>query len=317
MLGRTLAQMRNLRISPDVEWELLIVNNNCSDETDTVIAQYAHQLPIRRLFEPALGISPSRNRALSSATGDLILFTDDDILVSPEWLVAYAGAAQDWPLAGFFGGTVQPWFVVPPPAWIKQNLQSLEGVYALRQFGDDVRPFVEGEMPFGANMGFRVAAINGLGFNDRLGAVGAEQLRGEETDFVQRLARTGAKGVWVGNASVQHYIPPERLTTQYVWNWYSNSGRTYVRMKQVRACKLLGGAPRWVVRKYWEARLKTWALAVRRTPAWCRNYCSAAFLEGVILESRAQRIAADCSAEIDPRQTPEPHMTLQESLHGK
>ena len=53
LLDRTLTEMHRLRIPPSVEWELLVVNNNCTDQTDTVISNHKKYLPIRRLFERA------------------------------------------------------------------------------------------------------------------------------------------------------------------------------------------------------------------------------------------------------------------------
>ena len=64
LLDRTLTQMHQLRIPADVEWELLIVNNNCTDETDPIIARHETALPIRRLFEPNPGLSNARNCAV-------------------------------------------------------------------------------------------------------------------------------------------------------------------------------------------------------------------------------------------------------------
>lgn len=63
LLDWTLARMRELRIPDGVEWELLIVNNNCTDQTDAVIARHAGVLPIRRIFEVNPGLSNARNRA--------------------------------------------------------------------------------------------------------------------------------------------------------------------------------------------------------------------------------------------------------------
>jgi len=68
LLDQTLNHMRNLQIPPDVDWELLVVNNNCTDQTDTVIERYEGDLPIRRLFEARPGLSHARNRALAGGT---------------------------------------------------------------------------------------------------------------------------------------------------------------------------------------------------------------------------------------------------------
>ena len=51
LLDQTLTEMRKLRIPPGIEWELLVVNNNCTDDTDGVLDRHEGRLPIRRLFE--------------------------------------------------------------------------------------------------------------------------------------------------------------------------------------------------------------------------------------------------------------------------
>src|SRR5262249_10345499 len=77
---------------PTADWELLVVNNNCSDNTDGVLDSFAARLPVRRIFEPKQGHSNARNAAVRSASGDYIIWTDDDVLVDKEWLVAYERA---------------------------------------------------------------------------------------------------------------------------------------------------------------------------------------------------------------------------------
>src|SRR5262249_4803687 len=135
LLDRTLAQLRHLEVPPGVSWELLVVNNNCSDHTDEVLARHAPHLPLRRLFEAEQGLSASRNRAVAEAPGELILRTDDDVLADPRWLAEYVEAAKRFPEAGFFGGTIDPWFEVPPPAWVRDNLDILCGAMVVRQLG--------------------------------------------------------------------------------------------------------------------------------------------------------------------------------------
>lgn len=72
---QTLAAMRQLQVPAGVEWELLVVNNNCTDATDDVIERHSTHLPIRRLFEVKQGHSHARNRAVAEATGELIVWT--------------------------------------------------------------------------------------------------------------------------------------------------------------------------------------------------------------------------------------------------
>ena len=183
LLEKTLAKMRRLSIPSDVEWELLVVNNNCSDRSDEAIARHASSLPLRRLFEAKQGLSHARNCAIEHAKGDLVLWTDDDVLVDENWLLEYVRAANRWPQAAFFGGTVDPWFEHEPPSWIKSNVDMLGGPFAVRRLGSEERVIEEtGLLPWGANMAMRTAAVGSERFSPALGRCRDGHLLGEEVD---------------------------------------------------------------------------------------------------------------------------------------
>ena len=103
LLDQTLTRMGDLRIPAGVEWELLIVNNNCTDETDAVIEKHrsARVLPVRRLFESKQGQVHARNHAVSEARGELLIWTDDDVLVPPGWIESYLTTAKMVPSAAY------------------------------------------------------------------------------------------------------------------------------------------------------------------------------------------------------------------------
>ena len=118
LLRQALEQMTKLSIPPDVQWELLVVDNNSTDATPDVTNSFESRLPIRRIFEPKAGKSYALNRAISEASGDYILWTDDDALVDKLWLTAYCTAFKRWPDAAIFGGPVEPTFDGSPPPWL-------------------------------------------------------------------------------------------------------------------------------------------------------------------------------------------------------
>lgn len=286
LLDRTLAEMENLRIPSGVEWELLVVNNNCTDDTDAVLARHATRLPLQRLFERRQGKSYAANFAVERSRGELILWTDDDVLVDPEWVAEYVKAAEMWPGASFFGGTVDPWFAEAPPRWLRRHFIRIGNVYAARQLGSEVRPFVGEELPFGANMALRRQALAVRGFDPQLGPSGQEQVRGEETELLAALQRLGHRGIWVGPARVHHYIAAERLTKRYVWEWYRGMGRCLARRQSYKDCKQLWGAPRWAIGKYWRARVQSLLLAPFQGTRWVDSFREAALCQGIIEESR-------------------------------
>jgi glycosyltransferase involved in cell wall biosynthesis len=289
LLERTLAQMQCLVIPPGVKAEILVVNNNCTDNTDEVIAQHRQSLPIHALFEPTPGKSFAANRAVQEARGDLILWTDDDVLVDPLWVDAYLSAATRWPQAAYFGGVIEPWFEATPPGWIANNLKTLGMAYALNNHGEISRPFREDEMPFGANMAIRKKAFESVSFDSALGPSGNNQVRGEETALIRQLKRQGHVGIWVSEAKVKHCIPSSRLTRKYVWRYCVGHGRTMARRNGVPRGKWLYGIPRWLVRQYYEHWLKSVWLRLRGSPDWVSNFTKAAIWRGVIAECVLQK----------------------------
>jgi glycosyltransferase involved in cell wall biosynthesis len=294
VLDRTLARMCELRVPDGVQLEVLVVNNNCTDVTDEVTARHAHHLPIRRLFEPSQGIAFARNCAASAASGELLLFADDDCLVDPNWLEEYVAAARQWPGAVIFGGTIDPCFEVEPPLWINANLDILTEVFGILQRGPAVRPLTETESVFSGNMAIRTEVLRKNLFDTRLGRVCRQRVGGEEIDLFVRLMRGGYRGIWVGTARVRHYVPCEHLTMKYVWESYRGVGRTAVLMEGVGESKRLWGLPRWALRRYWEASVRRWCLRPFRGRGWVRALKDAAMSKGLLEQVSAELAAGRC-----------------------
>src|ERR1017187_1820515 len=66
--------------------EVLIVDNNCTDDTQEMVEAFRERLPIRRVTESRQGLAHARNKAVLEFRGDVLLFTDDDIRLGPGWL---------------------------------------------------------------------------------------------------------------------------------------------------------------------------------------------------------------------------------------
>lgn len=292
LLDQTLNEMRKLRIPDGTNWELLVVNNNCTDHTEQVIAKHSHALPLKHLKETKAGLSHARNCAVDVAKGQLLLWTDDDVLVDREWMATYIHASRDFPEADFFGGTVIPWFEVEPPKWLKKNFAIVEGAYAARDLGQQIREFDPGELPVGANMAFRMTAVRDMRYDPSLGRVKDRLTSGDETDFVERLTEKGGRGVWVGPAEVRHFIPSPRMSKAYLRDLYTLSGQTYIRRKEIGEAPLLFGVPRWIFRQYVSSVLMTWLTGFTKGRAWMRAFVKSSLLKGAIKESRRQWTAA-------------------------
>jgi hypothetical protein len=288
LLDRTLAKLAELRVPAGITWEVVVVNNRCTDDTDAVLARHSTHLPLVRLYEERAGKSYAANSAVDACKGELLLWTDDDVLVDPDWMECYVNAAAMWPDATFFGGTVSPLFAQEPPAWLVRALPVVSGVYALIEPRPDGRPIGRREVPpVGANMAIRRRAFDVTCFDPRLGPCRDGRILGEETKLIHDLMDAGHSGVWIGTARVRHYTPAQRMTKQYLWDYWVGMGRADARMSFGADYRLLGGAPRWAVRKYLTARMALRFLTPFGGKRWAMLFCQAAKMKGLILEWRS------------------------------
>jgi glucosyl-dolichyl phosphate glucuronosyltransferase len=227
-LRRTLARMTEMQVPQGVEWELIVVNNRCTDATDEVIESFAGQLPLRRAWEPQPGLSNARNRAVMEARGRYIVWTDDDILVDEGWLAAYVGAFRRWSDAVVFGGPIEPEFEGVPPRWLPPILDRVGAVYGRQNLGDapvSLGGLKPGSGPYGGNMAMRAEVLRRFRFDPALGVTPDGYSVGEETDVIQRLLAAGFTGWWIPDARVRHWIPSSSQNLAYIRRWMIGAGR--------------------------------------------------------------------------------------------
>lgn len=276
LLLETLESLRALIVPAGVQWELLVVDNHSSDASSEVIASYREVLPLCSLREVEVGLSRARNTAARAVVGDLILFTDDDVRVDPNWMKAYVEAAHRWPGAGYFGGEIRPEFAAEVPPWVKRNRAALAGMLCARDLGSVEGRLRLGEFPYGPNMAVRRDSLGLASFDERVGRKGDAQVRGCEGSFFRSLERQGVRGVWVPEAKIRHYIPACRANSRYLWRYYHGSGRSQVRLSV--ACGLY---PRWRVLS---AALRELAKSCVWSWAWPRHLATLAWMSGALFE---------------------------------
>jgi len=272
----------------------VVVNNNCTDHTDSVIGAFADRLPIRREFEPQRGLARARNRAVNSAKGDYIIWTDDDVIVDPDWLLAYVEAFRRWPQAAVFGGRIEPRYIESAPQWVIECQELLGGMLAIRDLGEEYLPlsFAGWRLPYGPNFAVRAAEQRLFRYNLKLGQAPGQRRRGEETELVQRLLRSGAQGYWVPKAKVEHCFVCEQLTVKCAANFWSSAGevQAFCDALPVPARHIWFGAPRGLWYRMIEAWLRYRIHRLISSPAvWLPSLEVSAFNWGRIRYWRSQR----------------------------
>lgn len=195
--------------------EILVVNNNCTDETSSVVERFADRLPIGQVIERKQGLSHARNRAMLEAGGDWVLFTDDDVLLTSGWLSSYLAAFKAYPEASFAGGRILPYWEKKPPTWFRgKRLDLIDGLLVWYDMGSAIRPMADNDpLPFGASFAVRRSLSCKVGeFRSDLGVNGKSMGRGEETEFVERAKLAGATGIYVGTSVCHHVADPGRFS---------------------------------------------------------------------------------------------------------
>ncbi|MDQ7905782.1 glycosyltransferase [Phytohabitans sp. ZYX-F-186] len=198
-------------------FRVLVVDNAPStNATARVVAAAARRGPVDYLLAPEPGLSRARNAAVAAAPGEILAWTDDDVVADPHWLAEVARALAEHPEAGVVSGVVVPaQLATPAEVWFEQYGGHSKG----RGFTPAVfSPATAHEQsplyplpPFGvgANMTFRPGVIESIGgFDPALGA-GSTAMGGEDTLAFTRVLLDGGTIAYQPTALVRHYHRPD------------------------------------------------------------------------------------------------------------
>jgi len=291
-LTRALQSVTECVLPETVSWEVLVVDNNSTDETPSIVRHFCEAYPgrIRYFFEPKAGKSNALNSGIQQTNAELIAFMDDDVVVDREWLQNLTVALNNGNWAGA-GGRILPSWTSPPPAWLPSEDRYSLAPLAMFDLGTTPRPLEES--PFGTNMAFRKSVFEEFGgFRTDLGPRPNSEIRNEDTEFGQRLLNAGERLVYQPSAIVYHEIPEQRLRKRYFLKWWFDKARADVRQFGTsRSTRWrLAGIPLYLFR-----RLAIWASRWLVTPNPSRRFSHKLKVWGIVGEmqelvaSRAQQ----------------------------
>lgn len=116
---RTLEAISRLT-PPQDGYEVIVVDNASTDDTAALVAGFEHRLPLTALHEARRGKAHALNTGIHAARGNILVFTDDDVIPDPDWLCAYQSAIEAHPEQRFFIGQVRHDWAAPPPRWLER-----------------------------------------------------------------------------------------------------------------------------------------------------------------------------------------------------
>jgi glycosyltransferase involved in cell wall biosynthesis len=256
-IERTLEAMAGLDV-PDGGWELLVVNNASTDDTEARVLAWKDRLPLACLAEPRLGKSFALNRGLSQTKGDLIVMTDDDVLPDRTWLTDIARVAALHPQCAAFGGAIVPAFEGPAPIVASSYFGLLYG--ASPDHGEGAIQPMRGTSLYdvsGANLTIR-KSVRDAGHRFAEGyLIGQAGLMGEDTEFVRQLGASGLQIGFAPKARLRHIIHPHQTSWRWIHRRFYRHGRTTFLQARARGEPagfpwrslrgLLGSGLRWLL----------------------------------------------------------------------
>ncbi len=295
------------------EFEVVVVDN--APRTDGVKRLISERYPtVRYVLEPRAGLDWARNQAILTSRGEIIAFTDDDVVVDPGWLQAITREFEEDPAVMAVTGLVVPFELEASSQIYFEWYGGFSKGFRRRWFRyrtDDAgrRILIHGAGQFGtgANMAFRRSVFDRIGFFDPALDVGTPTNGGGDLDLYFRVLKAGYALVYDPDAVVRHrHRADDRSLNYQIEGWGSGFWAFAIRAGEAFPEERPGfrEVARWWVRHWVLARL--WR-GFRRSERWILGPLKAEVLGALKARSAyraARRRAATIAQEFgDPTAT--------------
>lgn len=239
-LPEVLKHLRNQIGTSSIQWEVIVIDNNSTDQTAKVVrkyqAEWPAEYPLRYYFEPEQGAGFARKRAVDKSQGKLIGFLDDDNIPSANWVAAAYTFGQKYPQVGAFGGQIHGDFEVPPPPELSPLIPFLAIVErGLKPFRYEPHTKL---LPPGAGIVIRKEAyLTSVPRQTILtGRIDGNTLTGEDLEMLCYIQQAGWEIWYNPEMEIDHKIPHWRLDRNYLIPFIRGIGlsRFVTRMLSVR-----------------------------------------------------------------------------------
>ena len=204
-------------------FELLVIDNAPPDQAT---ARLVKELPtVRYTLEKYPGLNFARNRAWKEASGDLIAYLDDDVVVDREWVAGLQEAFTENPDAAAFTGLVMPLKLDTNAQVLFEKRKGFRRGFDKKRFGrilagNSLYPCGAGIFGAGCNMAFRRDVLRELGGFDEALDTGPSLPGGGDLDIFYRIIRAGHALVYEPSFMVfhEHRASESALRRQY-YTW--------------------------------------------------------------------------------------------------
>jgi len=203
------------------DYEILLIDNNAKNITPDIFKSLIphSNVRLRYYLEPVQGKCRALNMGIKYAQGEIIAFTDDDVIVDPHWLTAILKCFEEFQCDAV-GGRVVPIYPYNTPQWVKDHPHQMAGTVVIYDQGEKTRiadPSMERFI--GCNWAFKRSVFTECGvFRTDLGP--GTLLMGEDEEFYFRLLHKNKKLYYCPQAIISHPVDLKRLSLKHIAAWH-------------------------------------------------------------------------------------------------
>ncbi len=216
----TLQSLEAMDVPEEIEWEVIIVDNNSPDDTEKRVKEFidGKRPQFKYIFEPERGKAHALNHGIREAKGEILAFTDDDAIVDKNWLRSIVETFRDYdPIC--VGGKICALWLGPRPDWLTDRLLHVLAVQDLGERIFDVDIDGKQYMFYGVNVAYKSRFFKENGeFKTNLCARGG--CGNEDQEMFDRVRRAKGRAVYNPGVLVSHKVFPERLSKHYFRKWH-------------------------------------------------------------------------------------------------
>jgi glycosyltransferase involved in cell wall biosynthesis len=243
LLSKALVGVTRQVTESSFTFEVVVVDNDQrrSAEETVRLLQPANATNIIYDCEPEQNIALARNRAIQSATGNLIAFIDDDEYPVEEWLIRLCRTMKACKSDGVLG-PVLPTFPPGAPRWLKKG-----NIFNRRRFPTGTRLSARDTRTGNALLSRFILPEGATWFDPAFGLIG-----GEDTDFFKKQMALGRVFVWCDEAEAYETVPPERWQIMF----------------HIKKFFIIGGVYGENLRKSWFSGFAGFLKTIVSVPVW-------------------------------------------------
>ncbi|MBD2196494.1 MULTISPECIES: hormogonium polysaccharide biosynthesis glycosyltransferase HpsE [Calothrix] len=227
-LPELLERLRNQLYTETFVWEIIVVDNNSTDNTAVLIKNYQAgwecPYPLKYCFEAKQGAGYARKRAVEEAKGKFIGFLDDDNYPVSNWVAVAYAFGQKYPQAGAYGSQIHPDWEVEPP----KDFQRIAPFLAITERGNLPLLYEPHQrlLPPSAGLVIRREAWLKSIPNQMIltGRVSNNTLTGEDLEMLSYLQKFGWEIWYNPEMEIYHKIPSWRLQREYLIPFFRGIG---------------------------------------------------------------------------------------------